>query len=104
MPDVGLTHVALTCRDTTQSAAFYAQVAGLQVDHHRPFPEHGGEVIWLGDGRHAFVVVLIPVDGTIAPLSGPLNHLGVACATRGDVDQRIAIARALGAHIDGPHD
>lgn len=104
MPDYGLTHVALTCRDTSQSAAFYEKVAGLRVVHRRPSHNGLGEVIWLGDGHHAFVVVLIPVDGTIAPLSGPLNHLGVACTGRDDVDQRVAIARTLGAHVDGPHD
>jgi lactoylglutathione lyase len=57
-----------------------------------------------GDGHHGFVVVLIPVDGAIAPLSGPLNHVGMACSSRAEVDQRVAIARTLGTYIDGPHD
>jgi catechol 2,3-dioxygenase-like lactoylglutathione lyase family enzyme len=104
MPDRGITHVALTCRDTASSAAFYEDIAGLQIVHRRPSSDGHGDVVWLGDGRHAFVVVLIPSAGPITALSGPMNHLGVACGSRDDVDRRVARARARGAHVDGPHD
>jgi catechol 2,3-dioxygenase-like lactoylglutathione lyase family enzyme len=104
MPDRGLTHVALTCRDTDASVTFYKQIAELQVVHRRRSADGRGDVVWLGDGHHAFVLVLLPTTGPVTPLLGPLNHVGVACASRADVDRRVATARGLGARIDGPHD
>jgi lactoylglutathione lyase len=47
MPDLGLTHVALTARDLDASIAFYAKYAGMAVVH-----RHAGEGIrsvWLSD-------------------------------------------------------
>ena len=35
MPDLGLTHVALTARDLDASIAFYAKYAGMAVVHRR---------------------------------------------------------------------
>jgi lactoylglutathione lyase len=52
--------------------------------------------VWLTDGTRPFIVVLIETaDPADTPL-GPLGHLGVACESRAEVDQRCAEAKAEG--------
>ncbi len=106
MPDVGLTHVALTVADTARSAAFYAQYASMTIVHRRPSDEAEGdapgEVLWLSDGTRPFVLVLLP--GTVTHPLGGSNHLGVGCASREEVDLRLARARAEGRDVLGPMD
>jgi catechol 2,3-dioxygenase-like lactoylglutathione lyase family enzyme len=102
VPDIGLTHLALTVTDSERSRAFYEEFAGLHVVHRRPSESGRGDVLWLGDGRRPFVLVLLPAE-PVHPLRGPLNHIGVACGTRAEVDRRTDAARGRGIATDGPH-
>ena len=97
MSDLGLTHVALPVRDLDASADFYARYAGMRVVHRRP------EVVWLSDGTRPFVIVLIETAEVPHPLR-PVAHLGVACASRADVDELCERARAEDALVAGPSD
>lgn len=103
MADVGLTHVALPARDVEASIAFYARYAAMRVVHRRADPETGHRVVWLGDGTRPFVIVLLEVSAVDARLGG-FAHLGVGCASRGDVDALVALARAEGRRCLGPTD
>ena len=99
VPDLGWTHVALAVRDVDASAEFYARYAGMQVVHRRADPD---PVVWLSDLTRPFVLVLL---GTaVTHVLGGWAHLGVAVASRAEVDRRVAAARAAGVVVDGPHD
>ena len=101
MPDIGLTHVALAVTNLERSLAFYARYAAMEIIHRRE------GAAWISDRTRAFAIVLIEGDDVGAPL-GPFSHLGVACATRQEVDRRCANARAEGClrrepvQSDGP--
>lgn len=86
MPDQGLTHIALAVRDLERSLTFYAQYAKMTVVHQRE------EVLWLSDRTRPFVIVLVETEDP-APSLGPISHLGVACASRNEIDQLINQAR-----------
>ena len=102
MPDVGLTHVALPVRDLDRSIEFYARYAGMEVVHRRTGSDGGGEVGWLSDRTRPFAIVLVEreVDMVLAPFA----HLGVACASRDEVDRLAGLAREEGRLAGGPHD
>ena len=91
-----LTHVALWTSDIGRAVDFYRKHCGLEVVHDRIEPD-GGHVVWVGEskGRSRFVIVLIlrPVEHS-APNS--FAHFGFSCASRNDVDERAAVARADG--------
>jgi catechol 2,3-dioxygenase-like lactoylglutathione lyase family enzyme len=97
MSDVGLTHVALPVRDISASITFYASFAGMQVVHRRD------GVVWLSDRTRPFVIVLIETGEVKSPLL-PVAHLGVACATRDEVDRLADRARSEDRLIGGPAD
>jgi catechol 2,3-dioxygenase-like lactoylglutathione lyase family enzyme len=99
--DVGLTHVALVVSDLDRSIPFYARYAGMQVVHRRGTAEGG--VAWLSDLTRPFVVVLAQGPAR-EPGLGPFGHLGVACASRADVDRLAQAAAAEGILRQGPHD
>lgn len=106
-PDLGLTHVALPVTDVDASAAFYHRYGGLQVVHRRDGERRdddseAGAVVWLSDLTRPFVVVLI--ETTVTHVLGGWSHLGVACASRDEVDARCAAARHAGLAVQGPHD
>lgn len=101
MTDRGFTHVALPVSNLDASLAFYATYAGLHPVHQRS--DHGDRVAWLADGLRPFVLVLITTGPVSHPLL-PIAHLGVACASRAEVDAQCAQARAAGVSVDGPHD
>ncbi|WP_287129479.1 VOC family protein [Candidatus Cyanaurora vandensis] len=101
MSDLGLTHVALPVRDLDSSLDFYGRYAGMKVVHRRQDDE--GEVAWITDQTRPFVIVLIKKAQVTHPLL-PSAHLGVACATREEVDRLCAQARAEGCLRDGPAD
>jgi len=103
MPDVGLTHIALTVTDVDRSIAFYTRYAGMRVVHRRTDGESGRTVVWISDGTRPFAIVLITASPVHAVLS-PWTHLGVACANRADVDRLCDEARREGVLIDGPSD
>ena len=98
--DRGLTHVALPVRDIDASAAFYAQYADMQVVHRRV--DHGVPVVWLSDRTRPFVIVLLQTE--VTHTLGGWAHLGVACASRAEVDRRCATAVAAGIEVSGPYD
>jgi catechol 2,3-dioxygenase-like lactoylglutathione lyase family enzyme len=85
--------------DPRASAEFYARFAQMRIVHERQ--EAGGiEVLWISDRTRPFVVVLLPVK----EVTDRIDHLGVGCASRDEVDRRLAVARTLGLVVDGPHD
>ena len=98
--DLGLTHVALPVRDVDASAAFYARFADMEVVHRRV--DHGVGVIWLSDLTRPFVIVLLQTE--VTNVLGGWAHLGVAVASRAEVDRRVADARDLGHTVSGPYD
>jgi catechol 2,3-dioxygenase-like lactoylglutathione lyase family enzyme len=95
--DVGLTHIALTVSDLERSIAFYATYAGMCVVHRRP------GVAWVSDRTRPFVIVLAKQSEVEHPLR-PFSHLGVACATREEVERLAAAAREAGCLLGGPMD
>jgi catechol 2,3-dioxygenase-like lactoylglutathione lyase family enzyme len=103
MADVGLTHIALLCTDPDRTIEFYAKYAAMEVVHRRVDTESGATVVWLSDRKLPFVIVLIQTEKVTTPLL-PLAHLGVGCATRGDVDRLCAEARAGECLRSGPTD
>jgi catechol 2,3-dioxygenase-like lactoylglutathione lyase family enzyme len=102
--DRGLTHVALPVADVDRSATFYHRYADMEVVHRRVDGAGAGasSVVWLSDLTRPFVVVL--VQGQVTHVLGGTAHLGVACSTRQEVDDRCAAARAEGVPVDGPFD
>ena len=97
MADVGFTHVALEVTDLDASIAFYAAFAGMQVVRRR------SGVAWLSDRTRPFVIVLVKTE-RVGTILRPLAHLGVACASREEVDRLSRIAQAEERLIDGPTD
>jgi catechol 2,3-dioxygenase-like lactoylglutathione lyase family enzyme len=75
----------------------------MEVVHRRADAATGAGVVWLSDRTRPFVIVLIQRSKVEQPLA-PLSHLGVGCATRGDVDRLCAEARTDGALRLGPVD
>ncbi len=92
--DLGLTHVAFLVRDIEKSIAFYAKYAGMAVVHRRG---EASQVAWISDHTRPFVIVLIQSQeaGAESPL-GPFGHLGVAVASREEVDRLAAEAEREG--------
>ncbi len=97
MIDVGLTHIALTITDLEASIAFYAKYAGMEVVHRR------SDVVWLSDRTRPFVIVLAKQAVVEHPLL-PFSHLGVACATREEIDLLAEEAENEDCLIGGPMD
>ncbi len=103
MSDLGFTHIALLARDPAASAAFYALYADMKIVHDRTDATTGQRVIWLGDGTRPFVIVLIQAALVTPKLDG-MAHLGVAVATRAEVNRRCELAYGNGLKIEGPFD
>jgi catechol 2,3-dioxygenase-like lactoylglutathione lyase family enzyme len=99
-----LTHVALWTSDTPRSVEFYRKYCSLEIVHDRVEAD-GEHVVWVGESkdRSRFVIVLIPrpVQHS-APNS--FAHFGFSCASRQDVDDRAAVARADGVLELEPRD
>ena len=112
MSDLGLTHVAFVVSDLDRSLAFYAKYAKMMVVHRRNDEETGSEVAWISDKTRPFVLVLIQsaqsIPRSLQRIAGKMvpyfSHLGVACATREDVDRLCAQAREEGCLRLGPED
>ena len=102
MPDLGLTHVALTARDLDASIAFYTKYAGMTIVHCRA--REGTSAVWLSDHTRPFVIVLVAAPGPQDQPLGPFGHLGVACASREEVDRLYAEACQEGRPTRTPID
>jgi catechol 2,3-dioxygenase-like lactoylglutathione lyase family enzyme len=103
MFDLGLTHVALPVRNVDASIAFYEKYARMQVVHRRTDPALDADVAWLSDRTRPFVVVVIRSAEVACPLL-PLAHLGVACASRAEVDELCAQAKVEGCLLLEPRE
>ncbi len=97
MTDLGLTHVALASADLERSIEFWTRYASMSVVHRRE------GVVWLSDRTRPFVIVLTRAPNVDHPLL-PGAHLGVAVASRAEVDRLAALAREEGRLIAGPQD
>ncbi|NYS32039.1 VOC family protein [Pantoea sp. WMus005] len=95
--DTGFTHLALQVRDVNKSVDFYQSYAGMQVIHQRePGIPEAQKVAWLSDLTRPFALVLVQSDSTDDTPLGPFGHIGVACASREEIDEKVAIARTEG--------
>lgn len=103
MSDLGLTHIALAVRDLRASISFYERYAAMKVVHRRSAGAEGG-VAWLSDLTRPFAIVLIEAPGLNDTPLGPFGHLGVAVASREEVDRLVELARADGRLAEGPSD
>ena len=104
MADVGFTHVALPVTDLDASIAFYGQYTRLRVVHRRAqATAPGREVAWLSDATRPFVLVLVGAPAVERPL-GPFAHLGIACASRDEIEQLCALAKSAGCLRGEPRD
>jgi lactoylglutathione lyase len=102
MPDVGLSHVALSVSRLEDSIAFYSRYARMKVVHQRA--EGGIRVAWMTDGTRPFVIVLAEMaEQRDTPLA-PFGHLGIGCESRAEVDRLCDLARAAGRLKSGPSD
>lgn len=97
MSDLGLTHVALPVRSLEASIEFYERFASMRVVHRRP------GVAWISDRTRPFAVVLVETSSDVKPLL-PFAHLGVAVASRDEVDRLCGVARAEGCLVSEPED
>jgi catechol 2,3-dioxygenase-like lactoylglutathione lyase family enzyme len=109
--DRGLTHVAFLVSDLDQSIAFYSKYARMEVVHSRS-ESSGSRVAWISDRTRAFVLVLVeipsrfPARKLIARMLGwilpNLCHIGVACGSRGEVDEMCSEAKREGVLQKAP--
>lgn len=95
MADLGLTHIALPVRSLAASVAFYETYAAMQVVHSRH------DVAWVSDLTRPFAIVLIQTTAEVRPLL-PMAHLGVAVASREEVDRLCRHARQNGCLLKEP--
>lgn len=95
--DIGLTHVAFEVKDITKSIDFYQRYGGMKVIHQRePGIPAAEKVAWLSDLTRRFAIVLVQTAQSKDTPLGPFGHLGVACASREEIDRKVAMAEQEG--------
>jgi len=95
--DVGFTHVAFVVRDLEKSIDFYNRYAGMKVVHRRqPDLSEARKVAWLSDRTRPFALVLVQADVVTDTPLGNFGHLGVACSSIEEIDNKVAMARKEG--------
>lgn len=103
--DIGFTHVAFMVRDLEKSLAFYRRYAGMDVIHSRePDLPTARKVAWLTDHTRPFALVLVQADTVTDTPLGHFGHLGIACATREEIDRKTAMAAKEGVLRKAPED
>lgn len=103
MADVGLTHIALAVTDVDASIAFYEKYARMKLVNRRVDRMTQVDVAWISDLTRPFIIVLLKVSEVNGTLS-PQSHLGVACASREEVDRLCNQARLEEILLQGPND
>ena len=104
--DQGVTHIALPVSNLDASLDFYSRFADMHVVHRREDSD-GSPVAWISDLTRPFVLVLIQTTATLGPdqcLGGTFCHIGLAVASRAEVDRRCELARAEERSVFGPLD
>lgn len=95
--DVGFTHVAFMVKDLDKSVNFYQRYTAMKVIHHRePNLPDARKVAWLSDRTRPFALVLVQADNNLDTPLGHFGHLGVACATKAEIDHKTEMARVEG--------
>ena len=103
--DIGFTHVAFMVRDLEKSLVFYRRYAGMDVIHSRePDLPTARKVAWLTDHTRPFALVLVQADTVTDTPLGHFGHLGIACATREEIDRKTAMAAKEGVLRKAPED
>lgn len=103
MADLGFTHIALPVRDLDTSLAFYAKYARMQVVHRRTNQAKSSDVAWISDRTRPFAIVLVKT-AHVEHVPMPLAHLGVACASREEVERLCVQARSEGYLLYEPRE
>lgn len=116
MTDRSFVHLALLVSDLEASISFYGRYAGLEVVHRRR-ERGGGETAWMHDGTRPFVLVLLthPRRSALRMLARRIArglarfvarpaHLGIACGSRAEVEQRSREAAAEGRLVKPAND
>lgn len=101
--DIGLTHIALQVRSIEESIRFYSTYARMVVAHRRLDSMTGSSVVWLTDRTRPFAIVLMQSD-VVGTVLRPFAHIGVGCASKGEVIRLAALAKSEGTLVDGPND
>ncbi len=79
------------------SIDFYTRYTAMTVIHQRePDLPSARKVAWLSDRTRPFALVLVQSDDPADTPLGPFGHLGVACATQAEIDEKVALARREG--------
>ena len=95
--DTGFSHLALQVHDLEKSIGFYQRYAGMQVIHHRgPGIAEAQKVAWLSDLTRPFALVLVQSERCEDTPLGPFGHIGVACASREEIDAKVEQAQQEG--------
>lgn len=95
--DIGFSHLALQVRDLEASIKFYQRYADMQVIHQRePGIDEAQKVAWLSDLTRPFALVLVESNMRRDTPLGPFGHIGVACASREEIDTKVTLAQEEG--------